>query len=57
MAERAPLSGNGYEWAARAGWNLTSERIGKSPEGLDMPALLDRLEAESWSAPLRFSGQ
>jgi 3-methyladenine DNA glycosylase AlkD len=33
-------------WAARAGWNLTNERIGSSPEGLDLPAILDRIEAE-----------
>ena len=33
-------------WAARAGWNLTSGRIAKSPEGLDLPALLDRIESE-----------
>lgn len=33
-------------WAARAGWNLTSERIGKNPEGLDLPALLHRIESE-----------
>jgi 3-methyladenine DNA glycosylase AlkD len=33
-------------WAARAGWDLTSERIGKSPDGLDLKALLDRIEAE-----------
>jgi 3-methyladenine DNA glycosylase AlkD len=33
-------------WAARAGWSLTSERIGKIPEGLDLPALLDRIESE-----------
>ena len=33
-------------WAARAGWDLTSERVAKSPDGLDVPALLDRLEAE-----------
>lgn len=35
-------------WAARAGWSLTSERIGKNPEGLDLPALLDRIESEIW---------
>jgi 3-methyladenine DNA glycosylase AlkD len=35
-----------HPWAARAGWNLTSERIGKSPEGLDVPALLERIESE-----------
>jgi 3-methyladenine DNA glycosylase AlkD len=33
-------------WAARAGWSLTSERIAKSPDGLDLPALLDRIESE-----------
>ena len=33
-------------WTARAGWDLTSERVAKSPDGLDVPALLDRLEAE-----------
>lgn len=33
-------------WAARAGWSLTSERVAKSPEGLDLPALLDRIESE-----------
>jgi 3-methyladenine DNA glycosylase AlkD len=37
-------------WAARAGWNLTSERIARSPDGLDLPALLDRIEAEMGSA-------
>lgn len=35
-----------HPWAARAGWSLTSERINKKPEGLDLPALLDRIEAE-----------
>jgi 3-methyladenine DNA glycosylase AlkD len=38
-------------WAARAGWDLTSERIGRSPDGLDLPALLDRIESEMGSAP------
>ena len=33
-------------WAARAGWQLTAERVAKSPEGLDLPALLDRIETE-----------
>jgi 3-methyladenine DNA glycosylase AlkD len=35
-----------HPWAARAGWNLTSIRIGKNPDGLDIPALLDRIESE-----------
>jgi 3-methyladenine DNA glycosylase AlkD len=33
-------------WAARAGWSLTAERVVKSPEGLDPPALLDEIESE-----------
>lgn len=37
-------------WAARAGWSLTSERIGKKPEGLDLPALLNRIESEMGDA-------
>ena len=37
-------------WAARAGWSLTSERIGRSPEGLDLPAILDRIESEMGDA-------
>lgn len=39
-----------HPWAARAGWALTSERIGKSPDGLDLPALLDRIESEMGGA-------
>lgn len=42
---------DGDPWAARAGWSLTSERISKNPEGLDLTALLDRIEAEMGSAP------
>jgi 3-methyladenine DNA glycosylase AlkD len=37
-------------WAARAGWSLTAERVVKSPEGLDLPALLDRIESEMGDA-------
>jgi 3-methyladenine DNA glycosylase AlkD len=33
-------------WAARAGWDLTAERVAKSPDGLDLPALLARIETE-----------
>lgn len=38
-------------WAARAGWSLTNHRIGQQPDGLDLPALLDRIEAEMAGAP------
>lgn len=37
-------------WSARAGWSLTSERINKTPDGLDLPALLDRIESEMGNA-------
>lgn len=33
-------------WAARAGWNLTASRVNKAADGLDLPALLDRIEVE-----------
>jgi len=36
---------------ARAAWNLTAARVARSPAGLDLPALLDRLEAEMGKAP------
>jgi 3-methyladenine DNA glycosylase AlkD len=33
-------------WTARAGWNLTASRIAKSADGLDLAALLARIEKE-----------
>jgi len=36
---------------ARAGWSLTAERIVKNPAGLDLGALLDRIEREMPNAP------
>ncbi len=33
-------------WAARAGWDLTAERVAKSPDGLDLPVLLARIESD-----------
>lgn len=38
---------------ASAGWALTSERVQKRPEGLDLPGLLDVIEAEMKDAPDR----
>ena len=32
--------------AARAGWNLTAQRVVKNPEGLDLQLLLDRIKSE-----------
>ena len=37
--------------AARAHWSLTADRVTKDPEGLNLTALLDRLEAEMPTAP------
>ena len=31
---------------ASAGWALTTERVAKNPEGLDLPGLLDTIEAD-----------
>ena len=38
---------------ASAGWALTSERVNRKPEGLDLPGLLDTIEAEMADAPER----
>ncbi|MET4099014.1 3-methyladenine DNA glycosylase AlkD [Agrococcus sp. UYP10] len=38
---------------ASAGWALTSERVAKRPEGLDLDVLLDTVEAEMRDAPDR----
>lgn len=44
MKSKDPMS-------ARSGWDLTSERVGKDPAGLDLDALLDRIERELGKAP------
>jgi 3-methyladenine DNA glycosylase AlkD len=38
-------------WSARAGWSLTSGRVAREPEGLDVVQLLDRIESEMPAAP------
>ncbi|MFB7995225.1 DNA alkylation repair protein [Streptomyces sp. NPDC056002] len=38
---------------ASAGWALTTERVAKKPQGLDLSALLDVIEAEMKDAPDR----
>jgi 3-methyladenine DNA glycosylase AlkD len=35
---------------ARAGWRLTADRVEENPDGLDLVALLDRIESEMGSA-------
>ena len=37
---------SGDRWAARSGWHLAAERVAKNRDGLDLPALLDRIESE-----------
>jgi 3-methyladenine DNA glycosylase AlkD len=41
---------SGEGMTARAGWRLTAGRVAKDPEGLDVPALLDRIESEMGDA-------
>src|SRR4051812_39813153 len=38
---------------ASAGWALTTERVARKPEGIDLPGLLDIIEAELKDAPAR----
>ncbi|WP_456824761.1 DNA alkylation repair protein [Cellulomonas sp. P5_E12] len=38
---------------ASAGWALTSDRVARSPHGLDLPGLLDLVEAQMKDAPDR----
>jgi 3-methyladenine DNA glycosylase AlkD len=38
---------------ASAGWALTTERVAKDPSGLDLPGLLDIIEANLKTAPDR----
>lgn len=37
---------SGKGMAARLGWNLSSGRVAREPEGLDLPGLLARIESE-----------
>lgn len=39
------------KWAARAGWSLTAGRVVRDPKGIDLEALLDRIETEMPTAP------
>ena len=46
LADRDPV-------VASAGWALTAHRVAQSPDGLDLPGLLDIIEAEMKDAPSR----
>ncbi|HWD39477.1 MAG TPA: DNA alkylation repair protein [Fimbriimonas sp.] len=50
-AQRERWMNSDHDVTARLGWSLTTERVIKDPAGLDLPALLDRIEAEMSSAP------
>jgi len=39
------------EMRSRAGWSLTTERVIKNPDGMDLKGLLDRIELEMATAP------
>jgi 3-methyladenine DNA glycosylase AlkD len=41
------------ERVASAGWELTADRVAKEPDGLDLPGLLDIIEAQMKGAPDR----
>lgn len=49
-ALRAKWMTSDDRWTARAGWQLTAGRVRKSPDGLDVKALLDRIEKEMTTA-------
>lgn len=50
-AQRVKWMKDKDRWAARAGWHLTASRVNKDADGLDLPALLDRIEKEMPKAP------
>jgi 3-methyladenine DNA glycosylase AlkD len=50
---RVAWFGDPDDVVASAGWSLTAARIAKSPEGLDLPGLLDLIEANMKDAPPR----
>ena len=41
------------ERVASAGWELTADRVARKPDGLDLPCLLDTIEAKMKDAPGR----
>ena len=48
---------DGKNLVGRAGWSLTTDRVVKNAEGLDLEALLDQIEKEMKQAPERSSGR
>ncbi|MFE4835398.1 DNA alkylation repair protein [Arthrobacter sp. NPDC056691] len=50
---RITWTGDPDQVVASAGWALTTERVAKKPEGLDLSGLLDTIEADMKDAPDR----
>src|SRR5690606_36825250 len=40
-----------HPMAARVGWSLTTQRVEKDPDGLDIEALLERIDTEISTVP------
>lgn len=45
------LDAHAEPWLARTAWSLTTERVCKSPAGLDLDAILSRIDSEMLNAP------
>ena len=45
------LSAHNEPWLARTAWSLTTERVSKSPDGLDIAGVLKRIDNELGTAP------
>lgn len=45
------LNANDEPWLARTAWSLTTERVSKSPDGLDIAGVLRRIDNELGTAP------
>jgi 3-methyladenine DNA glycosylase AlkD len=49
-SQRERWMNSGHNMTARMGWSLTTERVIKKPEGLDLNGLLDRIETQMGNA-------
>jgi 3-methyladenine DNA glycosylase AlkD len=45
------LNANDEPWLARTAWSLTTERVSKSPDGLDIAGVLKRIDNKLATAP------
>jgi len=49
-AQREKWMDSSHDFTRRMGWSLTTERVIKQPDGLNLPGLLDRIDSEIGSA-------